>query len=165
MSESSSMIFANASKSFLRMALRQISSLRGVSATRAFCNGLVPAMAWPSVEPVFLCDALTIAMQSTSAQCSGGAIETATQSSSPVPIIHSTNPLGMERDAEPEPRRASLDNCPSDRVKPAAREDASASAAKAAAEEAIPAPAGKLFALETSARSLIFAIPRTRSRM
>src|SRR5258706_510734 len=31
----------------------------------ALCNGLVPAMAWPSVEPVFFCPALTMAMQST----------------------------------------------------------------------------------------------------
>ena len=92
-------------------------------------------------------------------------METATQSSSPVPICHSTNPLGMERQAEPDPRRASRDNCASDRFSPAALLAESANAANAAAEEAIPAPAGKLFSLITSAFILIPAISRTRSRM
>ena len=70
-------------------------------------------------------------------------METATESSSPAPIFHSTNPLGMERDAEPEPSRASREHCASDRVNPAARDEASASAAKAAAEEAGEAPPKK----------------------
>jgi len=69
------------------------------------------------------------------------------------------------RDAEPDPRRASRESCFSLNVNPAAVDEARASAANAAAEDAIPAPAGKLFVLTTSARSFILAIPRTRLRM
>src|SRR5690606_8406395 len=78
---------------------------------------------------------------------------------------HSTKPAGMERAAEPDPRRARTESSGSVRSSPAALLPATANAANAAAEEAIPAPAGKLFSLVTSAFSLIFAIPRTRSRM
>jgi len=109
--------------------------------------------------------ALTMATQSANCQWCGSAMETANESSSPAPARHSTNPLGIDRQAEPDPRRASRDKSASERVNPAAREEARESAAKAAAEEAIPAPAGKLFSLTISALSLIPACARTRSRM
>ncbi len=92
-------------------------------------------------------------------------MENANESSSPFPICHSTNPAGIEREAEPEPRRARRDNSLSLKFKPAALLADSANAANAAAEEAIPAPAGKLFSLFTSAPSLLFVTPRTRSRI
>jgi hypothetical protein len=67
-SESSSTMEAKALKSQFRIALRQISNRRGASATRASCSGLVGARECPSVDPVFLWDALTMATQSTSFQ-------------------------------------------------------------------------------------------------
>ena len=60
----------------------------------------------------------------------------------------------MERQAEPEPRRASRESSASLSFRPAASLAARARAAKAEAEEAIPAPDGKLFSLTTSACAL-----------
>src|SRR5664280_946183 len=70
----------------------------------------------------------------------------------------------MERQAEPEPRRASRDRLGSSRLMPAAFVAASARAANPAAEEAIPAAVGKLLSLITSAWECIPAIRRTSSR-
>ena len=92
-------------------------------------------------------------------------MENAKESASLVPICHSTNPLGIEREAEPEPRLANLDNSLSLKFNPAALLADNANAANAAADEAIPAPAGKLFSLVTWAFSLIFAIWRTISKI
>src|SRR5690349_14327835 len=91
-------------------------------------------------------------------------MEKANESSSQVPACHSTNPLGMDREAEPDPRRARRDNSGSLRFNPAALLPAKANAANAEAEEAIPAPEGKLFSLITSANSRMFAMPRMISR-
>ena len=57
----------------------------------------------------------------------------------------------MERQAEPEPRRASRESSASLSFRPAASLAAMARAAKAEADEAMPAPDGKLFSLTTSA--------------
>ena len=59
----------------------------------------------------------------------------------------------MERAADPEPRRARRDNSRSLKFNPAALLAAKANAANADADEAIPAPEGKLFSLTISARS------------
>ena len=79
-------------------------------------------------------------------------------------MYHSTNPPGIDRLAEPDPRRASRESSRCVRMVPTARLAAKASAANADAEEAIPVPEGKLFSLTTSARLFIPAIWRTRSR-
>src|SRR5512139_2257065 len=92
-------------------------------------------------------------------------MEKAYESSSDVPACHSTNPPGIERAAEPDPRRASRERSCSLRFSPAALLPARASAANAEAEEAIPAPEGKLLLVITSARSLIFARERMISRI
>ena len=78
---------------------------------------------------------------------------------------HSTKPPGMERQAEPEPRRARRESSGSLSFRPAASLAARARAAKADADEAMPAPDGKLFSLTTSARASRPRRPRTRSRM
>ena len=76
-------------------------------------------------------------------------------------MSHSTKPPGTDRQAEPEPRRAKRELSRSLSFKPAAWLAARARAAKAEAEEAIPAPEGKLFSLTTSAWLSSFAKSRT----
>ena len=68
----------------------------------------------------------------------------------------------MDRLAEPDPVRARRESSLSDKLNPAALLAAKLKAAKADAEEAIPAPAGKLFSLSTLANVLISAIFLTR---
>src|SRR5258707_12732155 len=104
-------------------------------------------------------------MQSTNFQWSAGAIENANESSSVVPTCHSTNPLGMDLEAEPDPRRARRESYGSVRFNPAALLPANANAANAEAEEAIPAPAGKIFFVINSARSLKFCLTRIKTKV
>lgn len=82
-----------------------------------------------------------------------------------VPACNSTYPPGTERAADPDPRRARRESSRSLILSPAAALPASASAANAEADEAIPAPDGKLFSVITSARSSISARPRMISRI
>src|SRR5207247_1105798 len=88
-------------------------------------------------------------------QKSGGASGSATESrpSGRSPRRHSTKPPKIERAAEPEPRRASAESAGGSSTIPAARLAASASAAKAAAEDARPTPRGTVLRVVTSARS------------
>ena len=86
------------------------------------------------------------------------------ESSSPLPGCHSTNPPGIERQADPEPRRARRESSRSLSARPAALAAANASEANAEAEEAIPVPIGKLFSLVTCAPSPMPLRLRTRSR-
>lgn len=62
-----------------------------------------------------------------------------------------TKPSGIDRAAEPEPRRAIIDNCLVERFNSAAVVAARVRAAKPEAEEAIPAPVGKLLTEATLA--------------
>ncbi|MPN25422.1 hypothetical protein SDC9_172831 [bioreactor metagenome] len=73
----------------------------------------------------------------------------AKESRSESPRRHSVNPVGMDRQAEPEPRLARRERLDSGNSRPRAPTAANESAANAAAEEAIPAPVGKLFSLNT----------------
>ncbi|OQB87288.1 MAG: hypothetical protein BWX85_00330 [Chloroflexi bacterium ADurb.Bin120] len=102
-------------------------------------------------------------MQSTRSQWSTGAMECASVSPIAGSTVHSTNPAGMERHAEPEPKRASAESSLSESVKPSAAVPARARAAKPEAEEASPAPMGKLFSLLMWAYSFFAANLRMRS--
>jgi hypothetical protein len=75
------------------------------------------------------------------------------------------NPPGIDRQAEPEPIRASRDRSFSFRITPTEREAARLKAANPEAEEAIPAATGKLFVLSTLANVEIPARRRTRLRI
>src|SRR5438876_8194286 len=99
-------------------------------------------------------------------QKSGGASGSATESrpSGRSPRRHAPRPPKIERAAEPEPRRASAESAGGSSTIPAARLAASASAAKAAAEDARPTPRGTVLRVVTSARSRRPASARTRSR-
>ena len=69
-----------------------------------------------------------------------------------------------EKQAEPDPRRASADNSCSLNCSAAAAVAARVSAAKPEADEASPAPLGKLLREATRARAVSPASARTRSR-
>ncbi len=71
---------------------------------------------------------------------SGSAIESRPSARSP--RRHSTKPPNTERAADPDPLRARADSAGGSRRRPAARLVASASAAKAAADDASPTPFG-----------------------
>jgi len=90
-------------------------------------------------------------------------METAIDSSSESPASHSQKPVGIERQADPEPNRAKRESSASLRCSPAAVLPAKARAANAAAEEAMPAPIGKLFWLSISAKRFSPARLRMRS--
>jgi len=71
-------------------------------------------------------------------------MEVANESSSLSPICHSTNPPGTDRHAEPLPMRARRESSRSVSCRPAAALAARLRAANADAEDASPAPAGKI---------------------
>jgi len=68
------------------------------------------------------------------------------------PSNHCTIPPGIERQAEPEPWRAKIDNSDSDNLSPAAFAPATVSAANPEAEEERPVPVGKEFSETTLAK-------------
>ena len=74
------------------------------------------------------------------------------------PSNHSTNPSGIERQAEPDPCLARIDNSFLDKFKPAAADAATVNAANPDAEDESPVPVGKLFLVTTRAFKSIFAI-------
>ena len=78
-------------------------------------------------------------------------------------VRHSTNPPGMDREAEPDPNLAMLESLSSVRFNPKAVVLARARAAKAEADEANPTPTGKLFLLSIQAWKGRPAISRIRS--
>src|SRR3990170_4954478 len=162
--QSSSIRSARVEKSRSRMVFVHSSKRWGAPARRAAWRVDVAANLWPSVDPIAFSLSLTIAMQSTKAQCSGGAIETPKLSPSLSEVCQTTKPLGTERAADPEPRRANLESDCSSRLRPAAVLAAKASAAKAEEEDAIPAPLGKLLSVVMRAFVLMLASWRTRSR-
>ncbi len=85
---------------------------------------------------------------------------TASRPSARSPRAISTKPPKIERAAEPEPRRASSDSSLGGSSSPAARDAASASAAKPDADDASPDAVGTLFSVATSARA---AMPGARA--
>src|SRR5205823_9961966 len=103
----------------------------------------------------------TMATRSCSGQCSGGAIDSANESSSRSPAYHSTKPPGTERAAEPEPRRARRLSSRWDKSRPSAHAVAHVSAAKPEADEAMPAAIGKL--LRDTTRTPHFVPVRARN--
>lgn len=162
--ESNSIISASSENFRCRIADTHICRRRCESATRAACNGLDAARAWPSVDPTSFSSAEMMAIISTRFQWSASAMDTAYESCSDSPATHSTNPPGIDRHAEPDPSRASLERAAVSSSKPPARLAARARAAKAEAEEAIPVPAGKLLTEITRANSTTPAIRRTMLR-
>lgn len=160
---SSSMISARFPKSLWKIASRQICSRRGASAILAACSGEVEAKVCPSRDPIFFGLLCSTTITSTRSQQSGGAKEKAKEVSSDSPGNQSTNPPGIERQADPDPLLARRDNSCSTRSRPAAVVAASANAANPAAEDAIPVPIGKLRVLSTRACVSIPAFARTRS--
>lgn len=80
------------------------------------------------------------------------------------PACHTDTPPGIDRVAEPEPRRASRESSRGDRSRPYASAAATARAAKPDALEASPAPVGTVFSETTTARASDPASSRTRSR-
>ena len=91
-------------------------------------------------------------------------MENAKESKSLLPFCHSLNPAGMDRQADPDPRRARRERSISEISSPMAVTAARVRAAKPEAEEAIPAPVGKLFSLRMWAWVEIPRSPRSRFR-
>src|SRR5262245_18109203 len=107
--------------------------------------------------------ATTTRTSQSSGSSNGSAIESLPSGRSP--RCHSTNPPKIERAADPDPRRARADSAGDSSRSPAARVDATASAANAAADEARPAPRGTQLRVTTRARDPMQpASARTRSR-
>src|SRR4051794_1755550 len=102
-----------------------------------------------------------MATKSTSGQWSAAANVSAKLASWVGAAYHSTKPPGIERAAEPEPSRDRQLSSRSERPMPSAAVAASDNAAKADADEAIPAPVGKLLAEVTEARCVTAANRRT----
>ncbi len=156
---------AKASKSQLRIALRQISSRLGASATprllertggrqgmslggaRLFVGGTDDGHAIHQLPVIRIGNG------------KGERILVA------CPGLPFDEPARDRARSRPDPRRASRESSGSLRFSPAALLPASASAANAEAEEAIPAPEGKLLLVITSARSRMPAFSRMRSRI
>src|SRR5919199_5946392 len=151
-------------RSWSRIA-RSVWAMRsGTSWSRTGKYGLLVARAWLSDELTRFAPASTTATMSASAQASGGATETAYEPASVPSLRQWTKPSGIERQAEPEPDwRVRIESSRSSSLRPVAATAANVRAAKADADEAIPASAGKLLADVTCARVWIFARARTRS--
>jgi hypothetical protein len=80
------------------------------------------------------------------------------------PAVHSTNPSGIERHADPDPSLESTDNSLSLNSSPRAPAAAAVSAANPDADEAIPTLSGKVFSVFTTALVLSPANPLIRSK-
>ena len=86
------------------------------------------------------------------------------ESSETSPVVHSTNPSGIDRHAEPDPIRARIVNSFSDNDNPAAAHPATVNAANPDADEAIPVPLGNEFFVITLAQHAKPARARILSR-
>src|SRR5439155_1649616 len=118
-------------------------STRSTPGTARSASATGPASA--GAHSTFTCGPASIVAKA------GGASGSATESrpSGRSPRRHSTKPPKIERAAEPEPRRASAESAGGSSTIPAARLAASASAAKAAAEDARPTPRGTVLRVVT----------------
>src|SRR5262245_59687577 len=95
---------------------------------------------------------------------SGDSIGSAYDSSFTELAYMRAKPPKIERAADPEPRRARIDSSRGESARPAAREAATASAAKPDADDASPDAVGKSLRLLTRAWIGMPACARTRSR-
>src|SRR5690606_30780031 len=109
----------------------------------------------PSPEPTSFSPRAAIATTTSSGHSLAARIGSAKLSlpSGALPACISTKPPKIERAAEPEPRLARRLNSVGESVRPSAAAPAPTSAANPDAEDASPAPVGKLLRLTTRARA------------
>ena len=119
----------------------------------------------PAVDETRFASREVIATTTDSGQSAASRIGSANASlpSGAVPACSSTKPPKIERAADPEPRRARIDSSLAVASTPAAAQAATARAANPEADDARPAPVGKLLVEVTVAAERMPARSRTRS--
>src|SRR5262245_6967185 len=119
----------------------------------------------PLREPTSFSPLAVTAMTTSSGHsplCSSGSAKLSLPSRAE-PACISTKPPKIERAADPEPCRATMLRSRGPSVRPSAASAARTSAAKPDAEDASPAPVGKLLRLVTRTRVSTWALLRSRS--